>query len=416
MTIDMLAWTSVYLYGLCLTAAFLSLPFTKRGLAIAILQTGLCLTLQFGLERIFGYSTVEKLYPLICHLPILLSAVFIYKRSLSSSAVALLAAYLLTTPRQFLGEFVAVFWKVPNANTLAKIIVTLPLLLLFLKLLTPIMRRVLLRPKREQMLFLAPALAYYLMIYTTTVYTQLAYTGGVAVMSLLGLLMCLCTFIYVFMDFRQLTQIAELRERQQIMELQSTETALRLEEIRYSQAKTRTMRHDLRHYLQIIHDYAVEGNAPAIESYIHSIQGEIEDTVVQEYCKNESVNLILSSYYGKAKRQGTEVTVTAALPDTLENELNVCVVLANGLENALHACAGLTAPTIRVACNSFAGRIVIQIQNPYAGAIKFVDGLPVSDREGHGLGTKSIVSVAESHGGAADFSIKSGVFTMRAVL
>lgn len=416
MTLDMIAWLAVYLYGLCLTAAFLSLPFTKKGLAIAIVQTALCMAVQFGVEYFFGSHAVEMLYPLICHLPILLSSILLYKRALSSSAVALLAAYLLTIPRNLCGELVALFWSASYAKDLTKIIVTLPLMLLFLKLLCPVMRRILLRPDREKWLFLTPALAYYGMIYVTSVYTQAAYKGSFAMMSLLATLICFGTFIYVFLDYRQLTEISELRQKQEIMNLQVSETALRMEEIRYSQQKTKTMRHDLRHYLQIIHGYAADGNTTAIESYIHTIQGEIEDTVVLEFCKNESVNLILSSYYGKAKRQGVELSVSAGMPEKLESELDVCVLLANGIENALHACVGIEGAKIAVECNCFAGKTVIQIKNPYQGELEFADGLPVSGQKGHGFGTKSIANIAESRGGAADFSAKDGVFTLRAVL
>lgn len=416
MILDMISWVAVYLYGLALTAAFLSLPLTKKGILIAAVQTALCVALQFWILDAFGSHAVEMAYPLICHLPILLSSVLLYRRSLSSSAVALLAAYLLTIPRNLCGELVALVWTASCAKDITKIIVTIPLLFLFLKLLTPVMRKILLRSSREKWLFLVPALVYYVMIYVTSVYTQAAYHGSFAVMSLLGTLLCLCTFIYVFMDYRQLAEVSELRQKQEIMDLQASETALRMEEIRYTQQKTKTMRHDLRHYLQIIYDYAAEGNAAAIECYIHSIQGEIEDTVVQEYCKNESVNLILSSYHGKAKRQGVELSVSAGVPQELDGELDVCVLLANGIENALHASYGIEDAKITVECNRYAGKTVIQIKNAYQGEIKFADGLPVSGREGHGFGTKSIAALAESHGGAADFSAKDGTFTLRAVM
>ena len=85
-------------------------------------------------------------------------------------------------------------------------------------------------------------------------------------------------------------------------------------------------------------------------------------------------------------------------------------------KKGLHACAGLEAPAICVECNQYAGKTVVQIKNSYAGRIAFADGLPKSASEGHGLGTRSIVAIAESHGGVADFSAADGVFTLRAVL
>ena len=411
----MLGWAAVYLYGLLLTAAFLNLPFSKKGLCAALVQFSLCMAAQYCLELFFGYKVVEMAYPLLCHLPIVLMAVFYYKTSPLAAATAMLAAYLLTIPRNLIGELVALLCIAPYAKEITKIIITIPLILLIFKYVLPLIRRVLLRPRRELWLFLTPALTYYVMIYITSVYTDLAYTGSFAVMSLLATLLCLCTFIYVFMDYSQLAKNSHLRQQKQIIDLQSSETALRLEEISYSQLKTKTLRHDLRHYLQIINDYAASGNTEAVGEYIRSLQAEIDDTVVQQYCKNESVNLILSSYAGKVKRQGAALSVSASMPVELENELDVCIVLANGLENALHACAGLPESQIFVECNHYAGKAVIQIKNPYSGQVTFADGMPKSDRLGHGLGTLSIVSIAESHGGAADFSANDGFFTMRAV-
>lgn len=114
---------------------------------------------------------------------------------------------------------------------------------------------------------------------------------------------------------------------------------------------------------------------------------------------------------GKAKR----LNISARLSKTLENELNVCAVLANGLENALHACTGVESPKISGECNRYVGKVVIQIKNLYAGQADFVDGLPKRECPGQRLGTKSMVPIAESRGGGADFSAENGVATLSAV-
>ena len=54
MTLDMLGWAAVYLYGLLLTAAFLNVPFSKKGLCAALVQFSLCMAAQYCLELFFG--------------------------------------------------------------------------------------------------------------------------------------------------------------------------------------------------------------------------------------------------------------------------------------------------------------------------------------------------------------------------
>ena len=63
-----------------------------------------------------------------------------------------------------------------------------------------------------------------------------------------------------------------------------------------------------------------------------------------------------------------------------------------------------------------AGCLAVQVTNACTGQVTFENGIPVSRRAGHGLGAYSIATLAEKHGGTADFSCRDGVFTVRAVL
>jgi nitrogen-specific signal transduction histidine kinase len=60
--------------------------------------------------------------------------------------------------------------------------------------------------------------------------------------------------------------------------------------------------------------------------------------------------------------------------------------------------------------------LLLSIQNPYVGDIAFVNGLPTATRPGHGLGTRSIASIVNQHGGLVHFSANNGVFLLRATL
>ena len=44
------------------------------------------------------------------------------------------------------------------------------------------------------------------------------------------------------------------------------------------------------------------------------------------------------------------------------------------------------------------------------------DGLPVSGRDGHGYGCRSIQSIAEQHRGLCSFEPNEGLFTLRVML
>ena len=44
------------------------------------------------------------------------------------------------------------------------------------------------------------------------------------------------------------------------------------------------------------------------------------------------------------------------------------------------------------------------------------DGLPVSERAGHGYGCRSIQTIAERRGGLCEFRARGGIFSMQLML
>ena len=57
---------------------------------------------------------------------------------------------------------------------------------------------------------------------------------------------------------------------------------------------------------------------------------------------------------------------------------------------------------------------MIEISNSYAGAITFDRrGLPVSNKQGHGIGTRSIVAFAEKHNALYLFRTENGWFKLQ---
>lgn len=58
--------------------------------------------------------------------------------------------------------------------------------------------------------------------------------------------------------------------------------------------------------------------------------------------------------------------------------------------------------------------IMMEITNPYAGKVAFDrEGLPVSDKPGHGIGTRSIVAFAEKYDALCRFQAEDGWFKVQ---
>ena len=139
----------------------------------------------------------------------------------------------------------------------------------------------------------------------------------------------------------------------------------------------------------------------------------------KRYSGNETVDLLCSTFAAQAEHQGIRMTVDAEIPREISiPDTELSAVIANGLENALKAVKELddSRRWMKFYCGVKRGKLLIEISNPYAGNIVMRDGLPVSEREGHGYGCRSICAIVRRMGGICLFEVENGVFIFRAAL
>ena len=108
-----------------------------------------------------------------------------------------------------------------------------------------------------------------------------------------------------------------------------------------------------------------------------------------------------------------------SLPDKLPvNEGELAIVVANALENAIHANLSLPREKRKIRCKMVGTpSIMLEISNPCASDAVFdSNGLPVSQKEGHGLGVQSISAFCRKNGAVCQFDQADGWFWLRLVL
>ena len=108
------------------------------------------------------------------------------------------------------------------------------------------------------------------------------------------------------------------------------------------------------------------------------------------------------------------------MPAKLKMEdLELGAVFSNALDNAIAACGKMedrAKRKISVECREQSGQLHIQIRNAFAGEIRFDGEFPVSIREGHGFGTRSIAAIAGKYGGIFSFTANEGFFETTVIL
>jgi len=190
--------------------------------------------------------------------------------------------------------------------------------------------------------------------------------------------------------------------------------------LKATQEQAALYRHDMRHHMALINGYLAEGDLEKAQKYVKLTQTDIENITPNRYCENNTVNLILTSFAAKAKKSGVVFSVDARLPQSVSiSETELCALLSNALENAISAAAQVADEkfrNLRISCHTHKGNLLIFIENSFAGEVTMENGLPQSDREGHGLGAKSIAMIVEKNNGFCSFEVKDEIFTLRIVL
>ena len=183
--------------------------------------------------------------------------------------------------------------------------------------------------------------------------------------------------------------------------------------------QTAFYRHNMRHDMTAIDALLAVDNIQQARDYIKETVDNVEALTLRHFCENDLVDLLCSAFCDKAERDGIRLSVDAKLPDKLNiPATELCALLSNGLENALNTVSKLSAPDrwAELYCSIRANKLLIEIRNPYHGEITIKDGLPVTDREGHGYGCRSIRSIAEQNKGMCVFEPNNGIFTLRIVM
>ena len=156
----------------------------------------------------------------------------------------------------------------------------------------------------------------------------------------------------------------------------------------------------MQHLLSCIENGKIE----QAEGYIHEVCAQIEACRVKNYCENETVNLIFSSFAGRAESVGFNEHKSGGTIFFPVSETDLCVLLSNALENALHACTAQEQKgTIDILAYEKNGRFFFR-SRIHAKKKIWKNGVPVTDLPGHGIGVRSMQQIVDRYGGMYSFT------------
>ena len=231
----------------------------------------------------------------------------------------------------------------------------------------------------------------------------------------IALLFLLFLFNTIFLLMaNSLNKNARLQQENQFLSMQQQ----RYESLKAAIEEARQARHDMRHHLNFILSMLNQNHPEKAISYIQEIGTAYDDTIVTRYCKNETLNSVISIYKTRFLERNInflpEIYVRKDLPCP---DLSLCTILSNALENALHALEHTSDEKwVSLHIMQKENLLLLEIKNPIETIPKFIDGIPISDKKGHGIGTKSIVYYVQQLNGQCHFSVEEHCFVLKIIL
>lgn len=406
------------LFGIAVSVLFAGIESTRKNrLTIGFLCV-VFLCVQSSSWWLFGLDITSKLYPLIIHLPLIFIFSLYYRRPWPISAVSVLSGYLCCQAPRWIGFLAGASFGSRLADHIFYIAAVFLAYYFLKKYVAASVRQLMEKSCKSCLLLGAVPLFYYLFDYVTTIYTDMLYNGAEWAVQFMPSTISVFYFVFIILYYSETQKQASLQRERDMLEAQFRQAQTEFASLRQLQQNAMAYRHDMRHHFAFLQGLASKERIEEIKDYLRTAQSDMDAITPTRFCENETVNLIMSSFTTKVKQSEIMLTVDAKLPDTLTfSDTELCSILSNALENAIHACESIVDKNerfITLRMYSKNNKLCIDIRNRYQIDPKFYLGLPVSKKQGHGFGTKSMVHIVEKHGGICQFLVKDGWFIFQA--
>lgn len=391
-----------------------------------IINLGLCISSIIIVNAYiflnFGSVYFSRLYPIFVDVPIFILFLFISKYKGEKVLFVLLTVIVLCVPPIIIGKIVSLFFiHSIMVRKLVCMATYIPMLFIVYRYLRPLFLYMLQNAQTGWWAFCAIPSSFYALLYVPILYNynpkELAknlYLG------IFANILVFSAYVIILRSFKQTREYLIMQNEQNILTIQITALQVRSEALKEAEETALINRHNMRHHLHLINSYLSDNDTLSAKKYIFEIEKSIDDSVTVKYCNNNAVNLILSSYINMAENQNITVESQIYIPKDCEiADMDLCIILSNAIENAINACVAINDVTdrkININCTSKNEKLFIRVTNNFKGKVEFLDGMPITEEENHGFGTKSIATTVEKYNGIYSFTAENGVFKMSIVL
>lgn len=230
----------------------------------------------------------------------------------------------------------------------------------------------------------------------------------------------LAVYYLLYIQANAIVEKYSLEKRQLLMAQQEKLWESELARQKAAAALVFQQRHDMHHHNAVIMGMLQTGDTDQLKTYMQSFDAALDEHNIDSFCSNPIANSIFNLYARRAAAKGIKTVFHVSVPESIGiDNIDLTCVLGNALENALEGCLRAQEKDekeIIVTAKFIDNRLRVQVENTCRTDIVFDGELPVTQKQGGGTGTKSILYTAERYDGTAGFSVMNGKFITQIVL
>lgn len=216
-------------------------------------------------------------------------------------------------------------------------------------------------------------------------------------------------------DFEEMDEKIRVKNENELLNMQIKAIADSAYLIGKKEEKMKILRHDMRHHAQMLFSFISENENDKALELLKRLNAELVPIAITKFCQNQIIDSAISIYAHKAISSQIKLEYEISLPKDLPfNENDIAILFANVLDNAVNASLSQREENRRIKIKSRyeQNQLVIFVENYYEGKVIFdTNGVPVSQKDGHGFGTKSILSIVKKYNGTSVFTHENNIFT-----
>lgn len=416
--------STTMVFGIFISTFFLGVKQNFRNILILLGFSAFEGSLYITSYFLFGEVVTQWCYALIIHAPLILFLIFYYKYPVFSSCISVFSAYLCCQLSNWAGLLMLAITKEQWCYYASRILITTITFFLLCNFVCRTTATIFTRDTKELYIIGFLPTVYYFSDYTFTKLSNLLYSSNKLIVEFMGFALCISYFAFLFVYFHEYEKKQEIWQYSELMQMQLSSIENEIKQVKRNKEKLTILRHDMRHHLDLILTQLQINNTEKAIHYIKEIDNTYDDTVMTSYCKNEMINSVISIYHTRLSENGIlfhcDIAIEKSLPCP---DLAICTILSNALENSLHAFKQMDNEKIstekkwvRLTLSQKGSHLLLHVENPVLQIPKFVDGIPTSNKKGHGIGVKSIVYYVEQLNGQCQFSVSNHLFILRIII